>query len=257
MTIETILTKTNFHTHLTNSTFGSTWKHKMFDRDLAGRNRRPLPCNPRAPTHRLPFFFHRASTYLPAVPTPSITRCSPLFPSPPRRCSSLLPRFPSPVPFPSTAPLLSLSPVPLPSPAWVPSSLPFPAAAPLPGRSSPAGAAAAARRPATGGEWTRASRGDGVGRGRRRPQAALGDRRAAGAAHPERRPPTPRSSSSPTPPPGPAGGSYICVTLASSCGALHPSATPSRRPRLLRRRPASIRAALSSSCAAPSRRHPR
>ena len=99
---------------------------------------------------------------------------------------------------------------------------------------------------------TRASRGDGVGLGRRRPrhtvqaQAALGDGRAASAAHPERRPPSRRSSSSPTPPPGPAGGSYICVALASSYGALPPSATPSHLPRLHRRCPASIRAALAT-----------
>jgi len=99
---------------------------------------------------------------------------------------------------------------------------------------------------------TRASRGDGVGLGRWRTrhsvqaQAALGDGRAASAAHPERRPPSSRSSSSPTPPPGPAGGSYICVALASSYGALPPSATPSHLPRLLRRCPASIRAALAT-----------
>jgi hypothetical protein len=52
--------------------------------------------------------------------------------------------------------------------------------------------------------------------------------------------------------PRPAGGSSICVAVASFCGALHPFTTPSRLHQLLLRRHTSIRAALSSSCGSSS-----
>ena len=171
MTIETILTKTNFHTHLTNFTFGSTWKHQMFDRDLAGRNSRPLPCNPRAPSHRLPFFFtappHTRPRYplrqsrtapLSSPPHPGVAPLSflgslPQFPSPPRHPYSLFPQFPS---LPRRG-----SPVPSPSPQLLPSPGAPPPPAPPQQREGP--------RRAVSGRAHRAemaSAGDGGGRRR-------------------------------------------------------------------------------------------
>ena len=46
MTIKIFHTKFNLHIHLTNLILRLTWKHKLFDKILASRKRRPPPFNP-------------------------------------------------------------------------------------------------------------------------------------------------------------------------------------------------------------------
>ena len=65
MKIGIFLTKTSPHTHLTNSTFGPTWKHQMFDRENGRLKMTPTPVQVagRAPLGVV--FLHRGVLYPP------------------------------------------------------------------------------------------------------------------------------------------------------------------------------------------------
>ena len=57
MEIETIFTKINLYTHLTNLTLRPTYKHKLFDRNLAYRKQPLRQCNRRRAPVPPPIFF--------------------------------------------------------------------------------------------------------------------------------------------------------------------------------------------------------